>query len=148
MSSIAALPFSAWPTGRKLAAGLFADPRLRGAGCTAVYLSGVLFLVLNKANLKQAQLDEHRPLLGLLRRRCPTAQEAPLAIGVSGLGLLILLPAGYSAARPRRALHGDARFASPAEVDPRGPDRRRVGSRASPSAAIAAGSSPLPGQPR
>ena len=55
MSSIAALPFSAWPTGRKVAAGAFAILGYVALACTAVYLSGALFLVLNKANPKQAQ---------------------------------------------------------------------------------------------
>ena len=55
MSSVAALPFSAWPTGRKVAAGVFAVGGYIALACAAVYLAGVLFLVLSKANPKQAQ---------------------------------------------------------------------------------------------
>ena len=55
MSSFAALPFSAWPTGRKVAAGVFAVAGYLALTGAAVYLAGVLFLVLNKANPKQAQ---------------------------------------------------------------------------------------------
>ena len=55
MSSFAALPFSAWPPGRKIAAGTFAVIGYAALACAAVYLAGVLFLVLNKANPKQAQ---------------------------------------------------------------------------------------------
>ena len=54
MSSVAALPFAAWPTGRKVAAGAFAVMGSIALACAAVYIAGVLFLVLNKANPKQA----------------------------------------------------------------------------------------------
>ncbi|MBQ1765080.1 MAG: type IV secretory system conjugative DNA transfer family protein, partial [Aquincola sp.] len=117
MSSTTALPFSAWPTGRKAAAVAFALIGYTALACAAVYLSGVLFLVLNKADPRQAQfasIVDYWPLYAddtRLRRRLQ------LAIGVAGVGLLVLLPAGLVvAARPRRALHGDARFASAAEV--------------------------------
>lgn len=118
MSSIAALPFSAWPTGRKVAAGAFAILGYVALACTAVYLSGALFLVLNKANPKQAQFASIVHYWDLYADDAQLRKKLQLAIGVSGIGLLILLPAGLvAAARPRRALHGDARFASPAEVD-------------------------------
>jgi type IV secretion system protein VirD4 len=118
MSTVAALPFSAWPTGRKLAAGVFAVAGYLALACAAVYLSGVLFLVLNKANPKQAQFTSIVRYWDLYADDAQLRKKLQLAIGVSGIGLLILLPAGLvAAARPRRALHGDARFASPAEVD-------------------------------
>jgi type IV secretion system protein VirD4 len=118
MSSIAALPFSAWPTGRKVAAGLFAAIGYAALACAAVYLAGVLFLLLNKADPKQAQFTSIVQYWGLYADDAQLRKKLQLAIGVSGVGLLILLPAGLvAAARPRRALHGDARFASPAEVD-------------------------------
>lgn len=118
MSSVAALPFSAWPTGRKVAAGAFAVMGYIALACAAVYLAGVLFLVLNKANPKQAQFASIVHYWGLYADDAQLRKKLQLAIGVSGIGLLILLPAGLvAAARPRRALHGDARFASPAEVD-------------------------------
>lgn len=118
MSSIAALPFSAWPTGRKVAAGLFAAIGCAALACAAVYLAGVLFLVLNKSNPRQAQFTSIVHYWDLYAGDAQLRKKLQLAIGVSGIGLLILLPAGLvAAARPRRALHGDARFASPAEVD-------------------------------
>jgi type IV secretion system protein VirD4 len=117
MSSVAALPFSAWPTGRKVAAGAFAVISYAALACAAVYLAGVLFLVLNKANPKQAQFASIIHYWGLYAGDTQLRKKLQLAIGVSGIGLLILLPAGLvAAARPRRALHGDARFASPAEI--------------------------------
>ena len=118
MSSVAALPFSAWPAGRKVAAGVFAVGGYVVLTCAAVYLAGVLFLVLNKANPKQAQFASIVQYWSLYADDAQLRKKLQLAIGVSGIGLLILLPAGLvAAARPRRALHGDARFASPAEID-------------------------------
>jgi type IV secretion system protein VirD4 len=118
MSSIAALPFSAWPTGRKVAAGAFAVIGYAALACAAVYLAGVLFLVLNKANPRQAQFTSIVHYWDLYADDAQLRKKLQLAIGVAGIGLLVLLPAGLvAAARPRRALHGDARFASPAEVD-------------------------------
>ncbi|KQW67766.1 type IV secretory system conjugative DNA transfer family protein [Methylibium sp. Root1272] len=118
MSSVATLPFSAWPTGRKVAAGAFAVIGYAALACAAVYLAGVLFLVLNKANPKQAQFASIVHYWNLYADDAQLRKKLHLAIGASGIGLLILLPAGLvAAARPRRALHGDARFASPAEVD-------------------------------
>ncbi|MGE4049693.1 MAG: type IV secretory system conjugative DNA transfer family protein [Piscinibacter sp.] len=118
MSSVAARPFSAWPTGRKVAAGVFAVMGYVALACAAVYLAGVLFLVLNKANPRQAQFSSIVHYWGLYADDAQLRKKLQLAIGVSGIGLLILLPAGLvAAARPRRALHGDARFATTAEVD-------------------------------
>jgi type IV secretion system protein VirD4 len=118
MSSVAALPFSAWPTGRKVAAGAFAVIGYVALACAAIYLAGVLFLVLNKANPKQAQFTSIVRYWDLYANDAQLRKKLQLAIGVSGIGLLILLPAGLvAAARPRRALHGDARFASPTEID-------------------------------
>ncbi len=117
MSSVAALPFSAWPASRKVAAGVFAVGGYVALTCAAVYLAGVLFLVLNKANPKQAQFASIVHYWDLYADDAQLRKKLQLAIGVSGIGLLILLPAGLvAAARPRRALHGDARFASAAEV--------------------------------
>ncbi len=118
MSTVAALPFSAWPTGRKVAAGVFAVMGYIALACAAIYLAGVLFLLLNKANPKQAQFTSIVHYWDLYAGDAQLRKKLQLAIGVSGIGLLILLPAGLvAAARPRRALHGDARFASQAEVD-------------------------------
>jgi type IV secretion system protein VirD4 len=118
MSTVAALPFSAWPTGRKVAAGVFGVVGYAALACAAVYLAGVLFLVLNKANPKQAQFTSIVHYWDLHADDVQLRKKLQLAIGISGIGLLILLPAGLVvAARPRRALHGDARFASAAEVD-------------------------------
>jgi len=117
MSNMTALPFAAWPTGRKVAAGVFAAVSYIALACAAVYLAGVLFLLLNKANPVQAQFTSIVHYWELYADDAPLRKKLQIALGVSGFGLLVLLPAGlFAAARPRRALHGDARFASPAEV--------------------------------
>lgn len=116
MNGVAALPFAAWPTHRKVAAGVFTLIGCVALACAAVYLAGVLFLVLNRANPRQAHLASIVHYWRLYADDAPLRKKLQIATGVSGLSLL-LLPAGLvAAARPRRALHGDARFASPAEV--------------------------------
>ncbi|MEO6279410.1 type IV secretory system conjugative DNA transfer family protein [Roseateles sp.] len=117
MSSVTALPFAAWPTGRKVAACTFAAISYVALACAAVYLAGVLFFVLNKANPMQAQFTSIVHYWDLYADDAQLRKKLQIAIAVSGIGMLVLLPAGLvAAARPRRALHGDARFASPAEV--------------------------------
>ncbi len=105
MSTVAALPFSAWPTGRKVAAGAFAAIGCVALACAAVYLAGVLFLVLNKANPKQAQFTSIVHYWHLYADDAQLGKKLQLAIGVSGIGLLILLPAGLVAAGDWTAPH-------------------------------------------
>ena len=117
VGSAMAWPLSGWSAGRKVAAGLFIAIGAAALLVAAVYCAGALFLVLNKADPRQARVGSiaHYWALyandGLLRRKLVAA------IVVSGIGCLVILPAGLlAAARPRRALHGNARFASLAEV--------------------------------
>ncbi|MGM9428727.1 type IV secretory system conjugative DNA transfer family protein [Hydrogenophaga sp. MI9] len=117
MSASLALPMASWPTARKVAASVFMLFGFAALVFAALYLSALLFLVFSKANPKLAGWDS---ILGywqlyadvpVLRRRMVTA------IGMAGFVTLIVFPgAMYAASRPRRALHGDARFASTAEV--------------------------------
>jgi type IV secretion system protein VirD4 len=117
MSSVASLPVSAWPTGRKVAAGVFAVVGFVALGCAAVYLSAVMFLLLNKANPRQAEFDSIVRYWHLYANDAQLRKKLLASMVVSGVALLIVLPGGLvAAARPRRALHGDAGFASPAEV--------------------------------
>ncbi len=117
MNGMASLPMSSWPTGRKVAAGTFAVLSLAALGCAAIYLSGVLFLVLNKANPRQAQFASITHYWTLYGSDATQRKKLVAAIAVSGLGLLVVLPGTlFAATRPRRPLHGDARFANHAEV--------------------------------
>lgn len=118
MSTVAVLPFSAWPMGRKVAAGVFAVAGYIALALAAVYLAGVLFLVLNKADPRQAQLTSIVHYWDLYAGDAALHRKLLTAMVLSGVGLLIVLPGALvAAARPRRALHGDARFANAAEID-------------------------------
>ena len=117
MSSVASLPMSSWPTGRKVAAGVFALVGVGVLTCAAVYVSALLFLVLNKANPRQAEFTSIVNYWHLYARDAQLRKKLVASMAVSGLGLLVVLPGAlFAASRPRRALHGDARFASPGEV--------------------------------
>ncbi len=118
MSTVAALPMSTWPVGRKVAASLFALAGFATLACAAVYLSAVIFLLLNKANPSQAQFTSITRYWELYADDAQLRKKLVASMVVSGVGLLIVLPGALiAAARPRRPLHGDARFANPAEVD-------------------------------
>ncbi len=117
MSSVASLPFSSWPAGRKAAAGTFALLAIAALACAALYLSAVLFLLLNKANPSQAQFAS---VVVYWERYAddPRLRKKLLgSIAASGVGLLVVLPgAFFVAAQKRRPLHGDARFANRSEI--------------------------------
>lgn len=118
MTAMDELPFSAWPPGRKLAAIVFAVVGYLALAFAALYLAGALFLVLNELDPRQAGaasfLDYWRAYAHVERQH----KKLLISAAASGGGLLVLLPAGLlAAARPRRALHGRARFATLSEVD-------------------------------
>ncbi len=117
MSTAIALPFSAWPTGRKVAAAMFAVASCIALALAAVYLAGVLFLVFNKANPRQAQFTSIVDYWHLYADDAALRRKLLAAMALSGFGLLVVLPAALmAAARPSRALHGDARFANTGEI--------------------------------
>ena len=112
-----ALPMSAWPVSRKVAAALFGSLGLVGLACAAVYLSAVMFLVLNKADPRQAQFTSIGHYWHVYADDPALRKKLLASMGFCGIGLLVVLPAAlFAAARQRRPLHGDARFASLAEV--------------------------------
>ncbi|RVT51104.1 type IV secretory system conjugative DNA transfer family protein [Rubrivivax albus] len=107
----------AWPLGRRAAAFAFLVFCATALGAAALYLAGVLFLVINKASPRHVELTS---VLHYWQRygTHPLQRKRLLAAsGLAGGGLLVVLPAALViAARPRRPLHGDARFANTAEV--------------------------------
>jgi type IV secretion system protein VirD4 len=117
VSPIAALPMASWPVTRQVAAGVFAAAVLAGLACAAIYLSGVLFLLLNKVHPPHADFTS---VFQYWERYADDPRRRKQLIGsiaVSGIGLVVVLPFSLiAAARSRRPLHGDARFATPAEV--------------------------------
>ena len=117
MSEVAALPISTWPASRKVAAALFASLGLVGLACAAVYLSAVVFLLLNKADPKQARFTSIAQYWQLYADDPQLRKKLLVSMGLCSVGLMVVLPAALvAAARPRRALHGDARFANATEV--------------------------------
>jgi type IV secretion system protein VirD4 len=117
MSQALALPFASWSLGRRVAAGAFAALVATALLSAAVYVSGVLFLVLSKANPWQARWSSIATYWQLYADDAVLRQRLLAAMALSGIGLLVILPGAlFAAARPRRALHGDARFASAGEV--------------------------------
>ncbi|MCV2366979.1 type IV secretory system conjugative DNA transfer family protein [Roseateles oligotrophus] len=108
---------SSWPAERKLAATLFALLGFAALACAALYLSAVIFLLLNKANPSQARLLSITHYWALYADEELLRKKLIASIVVSGVGVLLVLPAALlSATRPQRRLHGDARFANPGEV--------------------------------
>ncbi|MDP3165080.1 MAG: type IV secretory system conjugative DNA transfer family protein [Hydrogenophaga sp.] len=117
MSQALALPFTAWSVGRRVAAGAFAAVVATALLCATVYVSGVLFLLLSKADPRQARWSSITTYWQLYSDDAVLRQRLFTAMALSGTGLLVILPGALiAAARPRRALHGDARFASSGEV--------------------------------
>ena len=117
MSGVASLPMSSWPIERKVAAGAFAVTAFVALAAAAVYLSAVLFLLLNKANPRQAEFMSIVHYWDMYADDAQLRKKLVGSIAVSGLGLLVVLPGAlFAASRPRRALHGDARFANAGEV--------------------------------
>jgi type IV secretion system protein VirD4 len=117
MNGLSARPVWSWSPGLQGAAALFALICLAGLGCAALYASAVLFLLLNKADPRQAQwasiVDYWSWYANDLRHR----KQLIGSIATASLALLVVLPASLAvAAQKRRPLHGDARFANRAEI--------------------------------
>jgi type IV secretion system protein VirD4 len=117
MNPALALPFATWSVGRRVAVSAFAAVTAAILACVAVYVAGVLFLLINKADPRQAGWGSIVSYWRLYADDAVLRQRLLASITLSGLGLLVIFPGVlFAAARPRRALHGDARFASAAEV--------------------------------
>jgi type IV secretion system protein VirD4 len=117
MSAIASLPASSWPPARKAAAAVFLAICAAGLAGAALYGSAVLFLLVNKANPGQAHFASILQYWDLYAADPRLRKKLVGSIVASAGGLFIVLPGAlYMAARRRRPLHGDARFANPMEV--------------------------------
>lgn len=111
------LPFSAWSPARKAMAIALTVIGYAALACAAVYLSGVLFLLLNKADPRQARFASIVTYWQLYADDRLQRNKLIAAMTASGVGLLVILPiALVTAARPKRPLHGEARFATSAEI--------------------------------
>jgi type IV secretion system protein VirD4 len=117
MNGVTSLPMSSWPAGRKAAVGVFAVAGFTVLACAAVYFSAVLFLLLNKANPRQAEFTSIVHYWDLYADDAQLRKKLIGSMAASALGLLVVLPGAlFAASRQRRPLHGDARFANTGEV--------------------------------
>ncbi len=117
MSALTALPMASWSPARKGMAGLFALLVLGGLACAAVYLSAVIFLLLNKVHPRHAQFDSIAVYWDAYADDPRRRRQLVGSVAASGVALLVVLPFSLIvAARKPRPLHGDARFATNAEV--------------------------------
>jgi type IV secretion system protein VirD4 len=111
------LPLASWPIARKVAAGSFAALILAGLSCAAIYLSAALFLVINKVDPRRAEFTSIFDYWDGYADDPRRHKQLVASVAVSGIGLVVVLPCALlMAARRRRPLHGDARFATAAEV--------------------------------
>jgi type IV secretion system protein VirD4 len=107
----------AMSTGRKAAAAFFIIAGVAALACGAAYLSAALFLILNKADPRQAQLTSITHYWALYADNPAQRKKLIASITVANVALLLVLPGALIAAsRQRRPLHGNARFANAAEV--------------------------------
>ena len=112
--SFAMLPGS---TGRKALAVVAATGALVGLAAASLYLSAVLFLLLNKTSPAPARLFSMAQYWERYGQIPKQRSRLQFAAGASVALLFVVLPVGLAqAARPRRPLHGDARFAHRGEV--------------------------------
>lgn len=106
-----------WPVVRRATLGLFAVIGVALLVIAALYLSGVLFLVFSKTHPRLASWNSIVDYWQIYADEPLLRKRLLISIATAYLATLVLLPAALiSASRPRRPLHGDARFASTAEV--------------------------------
>jgi type IV secretion system protein VirD4 len=117
VSAATALSMAAWTPARKGAAGLFIAIAFCGLACAAVYLSAVIFLVLNKVHPRHAEFMSIATYWDAYADDPKRRRQLIGSVGSSGIALLVVLPFSLVvAARRQRPLHGDARFATEAEI--------------------------------
>ena len=92
MSGVASLPMSSWPIERKVAAGAFAVAAFVALATAAVYLSAVLFLLLNKANPRQAEFMSIVHYWDMYADDAQLRKKLAGSMDVSALGFLVVLP--------------------------------------------------------
>jgi type IV secretion system protein VirD4 len=117
MSAATSLPMASWTLGRKVAAGLFAAVVLGSLACASIYLSAVIFLLMNKVHPRHAEFGSIVTYWQAYGDDPKRRKQIIGSVGASGGALLMGLPLLLVvAARRRRPLHGEARFASDAEI--------------------------------
>ena len=102
---------------RRAALGIIAVFGVALLVIAALYLSGVLFLVFSKTHPRLATWNSIVDYWLIYADEPALRKRLLVSIATAHLVTLVLLPVALiSASRPRRPLHGDARFASNSEV--------------------------------
>ena len=117
MSAATALSMMTWTPARKGAAGLFITIVFCALACAAVYLSAVIFLLLNKVHPRHAEFTSVARYWDAYADDSKRRRQLIGSVCASGIALLVVFPFSLVvAARRQRPLHGDARFATQAEI--------------------------------
>jgi type IV secretion system protein VirD4 len=106
-----------WTPMRRAGASVFVVAVFSGLAAAAVYLAGVLFLLLNKVHPRHAEFGSIATYWQAYADDPWRRRQIVGSVATSTTALLIILPGALLiAARRRRPLHGDARFATLAEI--------------------------------
>jgi type IV secretion system protein VirD4 len=106
-----------WTPMRRAGASVFVVAVFSGLAAAAVYLAGVLFLLLNKVHPRHAEFGSIATYWQAYADDPRRRRQIVGSVAASTTALLIILPGALLiAARRRRPLHGDARFATLAEI--------------------------------
>ncbi|ACB33134.1 TRAG family protein [Leptothrix cholodnii SP-6] len=107
----------AWLTPRRAAGIGFGLAAFVVLSVAAIYLSAALFLLLNKVDPRRVELTSLWTYWAVYSPDPAQRKRLLASMTASGIGLLLVLPGALLvAAQPRRRLHGDARFATTAEI--------------------------------
>lgn len=118
MNASNALPMASWTSARKWAAGIFALIVGIGLAAASVYLSAVIFLLLNKVHPRHAEFGSIATYWQAYADDPKRRRQIVGSVCGSVFALLIVLPGGIVlAARRQRPLHGAARFANTLEIE-------------------------------
>ena len=105
------------PVARKAATAAFCAACAVVLSCAALYSAAVAFLLVNRANPAQARLGSFATYWRTYSDDPALRKKLVSSMFGSGIVWLVLLPSAMIiAARPRRPLHGDARFADRSEI--------------------------------
>jgi len=106
-----------WTPMRRAGASVFVVTVFSGLAAAAVYLAGLLFLLLNKVHPRHAEFGSIATYWQAYADDPRRRRQIVGSVATSTTALLIILPGALLiAARRRRPLHGDARFATLAEI--------------------------------
>ena len=112
-----AMPATAWTPMRKGVATVFVVSVFGALATAALYLSGVIFLLLNKVHPRHAEFGSIATYWQAYADDPHRRRQIIGSVAASTTALLVALPGALLiAARRQRPLHGDSRFATLSEI--------------------------------